>query len=252
MATTATSSDADYLDRYVAFLDILGFSDLTEKADEHPDWRQYLRSIIDQLHNTLPRQVEQTGFRFVQFSDCIVMSADRSPDGLWAIFSGAKMLVTNMLHRGILLRGGIAAGRFFHDDRVMFGPALVRAHTFDKPGAPPHIGIDPAIPSDLLDTAYNPGFFSFISWDPWDLTPILHTLYDYEHYDPTPVSGKIVLDGPAKTVAEMLTRFAGDMRTPPGVRSKWRWMQDYWNRTVAVKGILATSAPLLQLPPSLP
>jgi hypothetical protein len=235
------SPEEGYTKRYVAFLDILGFSRFSELADEHPDWRAYLKSIIEQLHNTLPKQHEQSGFRFVQFSDCIVLSARRDPTGLWAVIYGVNMIISNMLTRGILMRGGLAAGGFFHDDRVMFGPALLRAHSYDKSGAPPHVAVHNDVIKDMESEGMWPGARGYLNFDPWDLSPILHTLYQYEHYDAIPRVGQPALEGEAATIATIIAGQAYNPQSAAPVRAKWRWMQDYWNRTVAAKGRLPPS-----------
>lgn len=243
MSTTPNSvlDDSGYRDRYVAFLDILGFSELTQKADGHPNWRAYLRDCIDALGRTLPSQVELSGFRFVQFSDAIVLSADRNFAGLAAVINGCTMLFINMLNRGILLRGGIAAGNFHHDDRMMFGPALIRAHAYDQRGAPPHVVLDAAVLEDMKPSLLNPSALDYVTYDPWDLTPMLHTLKQYGDYDGIPKPGLVVLEGNSVGLARTINAHATDMSQPPAVRAKWRWMEDYWNRSVATKGLLARS-----------
>ncbi len=233
--------DSGYRDRYVAFLDILGFSELTEKADGHPNWRAYLRECIHALGRTLPAEVELSGFRFVQFSDAIVLSADRNFAGLAAVIDGCTSLFTNMLNRGILLRGGIAAGNFHHDNSMMFGPALIRAHAHDRRGAPPHIALDPAIIEDMKPSLFSPSALQCVTYDPWDLSPMLHTLKQYEDYDGVPAVGKMVLEGNSVALAQGINFHAHNMSHPPAVRAKWRWMEDYWNRSVLTRGILATS-----------
>ena len=243
MTDAYVTDDSGYRDRYVALLDILGFSDLTEKADGHPNWRAWLRDCISALNTTLPPHIEVNGFRFAQFSDTIVMSAYRSPNGLLSIISGCTMLTTNMLNRGILLRGGIAAGNFHHDERMMFGPALIRAYSHDKRGAPPHIAIDAGVLEDMKPSLLNPSFLDWVSYDPWDLSPMLHTLLRFGTYDGVPVEGGAIMDREAFQMARNIQTQANDMSHVPAVRAKWRWQQDYWNRTVVDKGILQLARP---------
>lgn len=235
------TGDDGYRDRYVAFLDILGFSHLTEKADRHPNWRAWLKDCIGALNNTLPSKVEATGFRYVQFSDSIVISVLRNPEGLSTLLWSVQLLVRNMLGREILLRGGIAAGNFHHDDQLMFGPALIRAYAFEQHGAPPHVGIDKAVLEDLKPSLISQGSMHWLAQDPWDLSPMLHTLLEFEIYDGVPRVGGEPLDEMGFKLAKMIDAHAKDMNSPAAVRAKWRWMQDYWNQTVVPKGILLPS-----------
>lgn len=241
MADNLAFADADYRNSYVAFLDILGFSDLTQKTDVRPEWRSYLRASIEALNQTLPGQIEHSGFRFVQFSDSIVLSAARTPEGLLSIIQGCLMLVNNMLGRNILLRGGIAAGNFHHDDKMMFGPALIRAYAHDKAGAPPHIALDPDVMRDMEPNLLHGSFQQFVTTDPWDLSPMLDTLYELAVYDGVPHPGQVVWDGLAVDRAQQIHVLAHDMTALPAVRAKWRWMQDYWNETVGKRGLLVRS-----------
>jgi len=231
----------EYRDRYVAFLDILGFSDLTVKADQHPNWRSYLINCISALKNALPTRADANQFRFVQFSDSIVISALRSPGGLSNVIYAATTLVRKMLDLNILLRGGIAAGNFHHDDNMMFGPALVRAYEFEKRGAPPHVGLHTAVIEDMKPIGLNADWTGFIALDPWDQTPMLHTFQDFGCYngisDPTGFQVDIV----AAQLAERIERHAKDMSAAPAVRAKWKWLQDYYNQTVAPADILVPS-----------
>lgn len=237
------TDDTGYRDRYVAFLDILGFSELTKKADQHPNWRAWLKDCIGTLNNTLPTTVEATGFRYVQFSDSIVISVHRSPEGLNALLWGIQMLVRNMLSRNILLRGGIAAGNFHHDDQLMFGPALIRAYSFEQHGAPPHVGIHKDVLEDFKPSLIGPGCEYWIAQDPWDLSPMLHTLIEFGSYDGTIRPGAEPMDEHAAHIARMINDNARNMSLPPAVRAKWRWLQDYWNETVMPRSLLLPSRP---------
>jgi len=235
------NTDPDYSDHYVAFLDVLGFSELTRRADADPAWRAFLRQSIKILNETMPREVERTGFRFTQFSDSIVMSAAMTLDGLSIIIQGCQLLTHNLLGSGVLLRGGIAAGKLHHDAQMLFGAGLLDAYEFERRGGPPHISLSQAV-VDVLYLARLPvGTPNLVREDPWDLTPMLHTLADFESYDGVPRVGGAILDRKAVHIAAMIQHYATDMSMLPSVRAKWRWQQDYWNRSVAVVGLLARS-----------
>ena len=244
MSERDTLDDSQYRDKYVAFLDILGFSSLTEKADQHPSWRAWLRDCINNLNQSLPADNTASGFRFVQFSDSVVLSVDRTPQGLITILQSVKLLYCNMLNRQVLLRGGVAAGNFHHDDRLMFGPALIRAYNFEKSGAPPHVGLDPAVLEDLKPSLIGPDLNYLITYDPWDMSPMLDVLLDFRLYDAVPRPGSVFLDKSAFWLAHRIEMNASDMASPPSARSKWRWLQHYWNQAVSAQNILQESSPL--------
>lgn len=229
--------DGDYHPKYVAFLDVLGFSELVRAGDADPGVRDIILGIIAVLRETLARN-PRVGFQFTQFSDCIVMSADCNAYGLHAVFGGCRMLVTNLLSHGVLLRGGIAMGNLAHTEQALFGMGLLTAHRMDTSGGAPRIALDPSILAEIADYGPDRGFEEQVRVNPQDQTPMLHTLLEFEEYDPTPAVGKVILDGVSAGIARRIAFNAADGALPPPVRKKWAWLGAYWNQSVATQGIL--------------
>lgn len=236
-------AEGEYERRVVAFLDILGFSRLVEHADD-PEWRRAIEGVVSVMRQTLAPNPTMADLRFTQFSDCIVISARAEPMwGLYGVFSGAIMLCDNMLHRQVLLRGGIAVGNLVHTDDVLFGPGLLAAYAKDTPGNPPRISLhDTAIEEvKAHDTVW--GIDSYVRTDPYDLTPILHTLEKYERYTATPSPGAEALEEPAKRLASAIAGQCYKAAHPPSVRAKWLWLERYWNDSVSKKNLLTSTFP---------
>lgn len=223
--------------KYVAFLDVLGFSAQVEYADQNPEGRSIIHSVIKTLRQTLAKW--PTGdFVFTQFSDCIVLSGGHSSAGLNAVLWGSSLLANNLLSRGVLLRGGITRGNITHTDDVLFGPAMIAAYRMDRTGSPPRISIAQNVIDDLSLYSNGEALRQFFRQDDYDLTHMLHILYEYESYDQTPQVGKAVLDEPASGIARTIAFYASNSNYPPDVRAKWRWMRAYWNDAVSKRGIL--------------
>lgn len=239
MATEEVDEFA-YRPRYVAFVDVLGFSALVRAGDTDPAIRQLILGIVAILRETLARN-PRVGFQFTQFSDCIVMSANCNAFGLHAIFSGCRMLAMNLLSHGILLRGGIAMGNLTHTDRELFGVGLVVAHGFDKSGGSPRIALDPNIVAEISAYGADMGLEEQVRIDPADQTAMLHTLLEFEEYDPTPAVGKVALDRVAAQIAQQISLNVSGSMFPDAVAAKWQWFRDYWNRSVATKQLLAAA-----------
>jgi hypothetical protein len=72
----------EYKDRYVAFLDLLGFKAQVECAEHSPAERAKLHDILLLVRDTIGGN-PYLGLRFNCFSDCMVVSADRTAPGLW-------------------------------------------------------------------------------------------------------------------------------------------------------------------------
>jgi len=132
----------DYEDRLVAYVDILGWTQATETKHA---WEllQTLQPVIDRgsFHNEYMRQTAlekhgdrvnpvMLGVQFGFFSDCFVSSVPASFEG--RIYSIVSDIMRPLLKQGFVLRGGIAAGKLFHQDNVVFGPALIRAYRIEQ------------------------------------------------------------------------------------------------------------------------
>lgn len=213
-----------YSERYVAFLDVLGFSQLVRDADTNVQKRNLIRSIIRTLRETFNEVPSSTGFRYTQFSDCIVLSADRSEDGLIAVSTGCVGLVGGLMAEGILLRGGIAVGNLLHTKDALFGTGLLLAYSSDASGSPPRISICENTRKDAK--AYE--LEGFIRRDPMDLSYMLHTLWEYETFRDDPQSDPVVASE-GRAVVRHISVNAHDMSLPSSVRTKWRWLRLYWN-----------------------
>jgi hypothetical protein len=61
-----------YHERYVAFVDLLGFKVRVEKAEQDLEQRAMLREILSLLRYTLCES-PSVDMRFTHFSDCIVL-----------------------------------------------------------------------------------------------------------------------------------------------------------------------------------
>jgi hypothetical protein len=240
MADTVGKVEPDYGPKYVAFLDVLGFSAQVQYADDNPQGREVIFSVIRTLRQTLAKW-PLGQFVFTQFSDCIVLSGGHHVPGLRSLLWGASLLANNLLSRGVLLRGGITVGNIAHDDDTLFGPAMIRAYKMDRSGSPPRIGITDDVIATLKNVPQAEMLNQFVRQDEHDLTWMLHTLYEFENYDHSPGVGKVVLDGTASTVVQMIDTYADNLAYPPDVRAKWRWMRRYWNGSVSRRGILPRS-----------
>lgn len=81
------------------------------------------------------------------FSDCAVVSTPfddgdiaRTLQGLCSVLAGAAV-------NGFFLRAGVTIGNLCHDNRMVFGPGLNRAHYLESTGKYPRIVLDYEIDS---------------------------------------------------------------------------------------------------------
>jgi hypothetical protein len=147
--TTQDIKPIQYEERYVAFVDILGFSELIRRS-ENDDEGKTLRLINDALsfkqeaylelfcadssHNTTEK--DALDLRIHTFSDFVVVSTPHTPDGLLCLLHVCWQIGVDWLRQGFLCRGGISVGKLVHSignhtaPRV-FGPAFVAAYDLE-------------------------------------------------------------------------------------------------------------------------
>ena len=122
----------EYEDRLVAFIDVLGFSDMVSSTATDARKLRHLTAALVSLYERIwmwEADGSYSSFAFTQFSDSIVISslagtAD-SFEMLQQLLLGVMELVDSY---DILVRGGIARGQLIHDRVMVVGPAMVEAY----------------------------------------------------------------------------------------------------------------------------
>jgi hypothetical protein len=123
-----------YEERYVAFIDILGFREMVARMRRAPTFYNDMLANLGAMRRTLPpREVKAaTDLRVQTFSDSIVLSTGPTPDGLWHLLFVVHDLTNALLPRGIFIRGGVARGRMHHESDIVLGDAMVEAYDIES------------------------------------------------------------------------------------------------------------------------
>lgn len=162
---------AQYERRIVAFYDVMGWQSKIERAGTDDASVTTLKNIARLFSSTRGAYASGTEFdgRITTFSDNVVVSAKPGPNSLLTVVMRLAMVQLRAAQIGFLIRGGITIGDIFHDEYVVFGPALNRAHQLEKCIADrPRIVVDPnymsefAALSDLINTGEDAPYI-----DPW-------------------------------------------------------------------------------------
>lgn len=140
---------ATYRERYVAFLDILGFSELIsfsvgQNASITVD---QIRSILEVPEPVGKEQIvlgrigdiSMSGHRLTAFSDCIIITTDVTEQGLIHLLQHVEKIGFRLARLGALYRGGIARGLVYHDEQYVFGPAVLDAYELEKRAQMPRV-----------------------------------------------------------------------------------------------------------------
>lgn len=136
---------AEYEERVVAFIDILGFSDLV-RASEHDVSGEQLRllsqaldispQLADALKSPTQSDAPLANARIHTFSDFVVVSHEKSAVGFAVVLFLSWLIAKDWLSKGFLPRGGIAVGKLVHRTHnghtsgapMVFGPAFLHAY----------------------------------------------------------------------------------------------------------------------------
>ena len=229
-------ADDDYNDSYVAYLDLLGFKSLVKIAEKNPAERTRLREILSLLRDTLC-EIPSIGLRVTHFSDCIIFSTERTAAGLLGIFQSIDILTLNLLQHDILVRGGLVGGGAHHGKDFVYGTAVTRAWEIESKCADAPITL---VSQEVFDDAKTGGehFMVWLLEDP-PQRYFVHYLRQYAEYRPEPIfEGKQILDRPGRRVIDFICQRLNT--DTDRVLDKAKWLQTYWNRTVAVHGVFAS------------
>jgi len=134
-----------YSPRYVAFIDILGFSELVEKSAKHPETFDKVLGItrgLAEVAKTVAAEydvlIDSHDMASTAFSDSIVISTPvpaqtHRAGSLYAVAFAAQGLCRRLLAElSVATRGGIAKGLAYHKDGVLFGPAVITAYHLER------------------------------------------------------------------------------------------------------------------------
>lgn len=167
-----------YENRFVAFLDILGFKELIYKIEDDgeksPDFER-VRSVLNFLHeesvesngqHDLLIYEQKEGYilekelgdpRISYKSDCVIISTESSFEGFKALCNKLTKFSTDIACDGIFIRGAITHGKIYHHGPMLFGSAYQRAYELESKNAVhPRIILDDIIFEEL---SYKRGLF---------------------------------------------------------------------------------------------
>lgn len=128
-----------YEDRLVAFIDVLGFSNMVNQSVEDAEKVRRLTAALNSLYERIwewEADGYDSSFAFTQFSDSIVISALAGTTDSFEMLQQLLLGVTELADNyEILVRGGIARGLLIHDKEMVVGPAMIGAYQLESKAA---------------------------------------------------------------------------------------------------------------------
>lgn len=175
-----------YEDRFVAFIDILGFKDIITaiEAELHDDnhklhsTKSVLNFLLEETQEShyftdLPVYEIRDGIayeyelghpRLTYISDCIIISTDGDLDGFKALSRKIHKIIADLAVDGFFCRGAITRGKIFHHGQILFGSAYINAYKLEAKAIYPRVIVDPAIIDffdfSKIDVPLSPAFYS--------------------------------------------------------------------------------------------
>lgn len=231
--------------RLIAFIDILGWTEALKLAPGDSEQTQRLGLAL----NIMRKQVQQCEWmskisgndiwpgdpQVTQFSDCLTISASNDYAGKSWLISTLGFLSTSLLYQGFLLRGGITIGGLYHQESMVFGPALLKAYELEsRYSVYPRIILDSVLSDkwgqgdayydkddQLIDHARtwrlsHDGFRFFDFLQPFGGAPDFRDSTDLVKNTLLPVRSLLI---------ENLKLYAGN----PGIWPKYVWLANYFN-----------------------
>ncbi|MBV9484350.1 hypothetical protein [Bradyrhizobium sp.] len=231
-------------ERAVAFLDVLGFTQLIKDAEIHPHRQLELFGIIASLdghvkydnRNVSAEVPDPVKPKYIFISDSIIFSAPLrhgTYDGLGIIVAKTIQIAHKLMQMGHLLQAGINVGSVWHTGSNIFGTGYIDAYKTQAALTHPQaILTDAAAAHWQSDLASKVPQLCFLDTDGKLNADILNP--NYLDAAITHIHGGVENQFTAYRVwiTTNQAKFAG---TSPG--KKWDWAANYFNETLKRHGI---------------
>lgn len=219
----------EFEDRAVAFIDVLGFKDLVNEAVVNEQAKKKLEALVGLLESAIPRLNAGVDVtvpinlipRHQYISDCIILSAPltdserRWYNGVSIVVMRAIQLSHFYLNEGYLIRGGISAGKLWHTESNIIGPAYQEAYLLEANGNEPRIQLHPHALQHWdggSRMCLNDGNVSFVNG-----------LFDF--YIPNNTEHGVIVATYEKYEIFAATALASIL--PQSAKDKWQWFQTF-------------------------
>lgn len=236
----------NYENRVVVFIDILGFyaivrNTLDTNGKDIPDKILALNEVLLLVRNVLdidkPENQVSKSKKVTQFSDSIVISflATEESEVFYTLLDILRLII-NFVFRRIICRGGIAYGKLIHNDKVIFGPAMIQAYeTESRAALYPRVILDESI--IRIGMKYH-GFHHAPEHERDSIMQIVTKDTDEMYYIDYFESAQEELDDPLYDMPTYIDRLRSIIEPnvsseKPDIKAKYGWMRNKYNKMIA-------------------
>lgn len=227
-----------YEERYLAFIDVLGFSDIIKKTRNQPELISVVHEALVGITRTaVSSRSSILGIQATSFSDNVVISLPLSGPGLFHLFGLINNFSQELLGLGMLFRGAIAKGAALHTEHVIFGPALVEAYNLEtKVSLHPRIMLSDPVLEDAKSYVNKSSeqaslLGRLVREDPFDV-PYLNFFTDWDEDDEAWKPESVAKLNVLRAIIERGLR---ENAKNPNVGEKYRWMARQLDQFVSGK-----------------
>ena len=141
-------SEPKFREKFIAFVDILGFSSKVESVEKGDGTLSTLLQHCSKLEQPLHAQeISNNGpmicpesrykcrtldYVVTQISDCVVISSEVSPAGIINLIHHVSASIFALFTRGMMVRGYVTRGSICHNDKHCVGTGYQRAFNREK------------------------------------------------------------------------------------------------------------------------
>lgn len=234
-----------YVPRYIVFIDILGFKNLVEESTRNEDQLKNIHRALKYISEIKQENAEgqlslrEQGEEVTVFSDSIVISMPVSERNAgWYLMDKVIFIQMQLMYLGICIRGGMTVGELYHNDNIVFGPAMNEAYGLESNCAIyPRVIVD----SKYLTTAYNNGynsqaeeqrhFESYMVKKDRDGNYYVDFISQEQNVDDT----EEYIDFLEKA-KDLIIRNLAQYNNKPQILMKYEWLKNYFNQTCESTG----------------
>lgn len=131
--------DKKYQDRVILFIDLLGFKNAVNGSVYSDELFAKVMRAVNSLYKAKGDNYNgsmkgtEIGVEISTFSDSLVISKDiYEPGSFYYLLNMAYFAIIEIVASGFVARGAITVEKLYHDEKVIFGPAINDAYVLES------------------------------------------------------------------------------------------------------------------------
>ena len=225
----------EYKFHFVAFIDILGYSDIIINSTEKSAIKEISRfsTLFEEAKSIISKQYswEKDKFSIKFFSDCFCISILADILNADAFFQLIARIQKEFVRDRMLVRGAVTIGNHFENNSIIFSEALIEAYQIEsKQAIFPRITISKKIKDFIFENGTEEDIIWFKDIYCWKDNQDNQLFIDYLNFMPYNKksepnhNGKDLLDH-KRFIESNLDKYAGNKN----IYEKFQWLANYHN-----------------------